>query len=173
MWRTVRINQDHPDRLEISLSRTPPSSTLQHQSNTLTEIRKDIAQAKRHEATEARWAAERARPFCTPLQATRAERDIAFSRKVPVRTIGIQTALNPSVYRRCVSCLKHNLVWCYHAPSVVHLRRPHTTGHNGTSNLPTAMLQPSCTPRGTSTSGVTTHPAALRARLREEQDWLI
>ncbi|KAK2577892.1 hypothetical protein KPH14_012690 [Odynerus spinipes] len=173
MWRTVRINQDHPDRLEISLTRTPPPSMLHDQANTLAKIRRSIAQVKHREAAETGWATEKAGPFHTPVEATRAERDITFTRKMPVRTIGTQTAPDPAMYRRCVSCLRHKLVWCYHVPSVVHLRRPHAANHCERNKTPTTVVQHSGTPKDASTLREIQNAVALRGKLREEQDRLI
>ncbi|KAK2578528.1 hypothetical protein KPH14_012747 [Odynerus spinipes] len=118
MWRAVFIDHSKPEQLRITLTRAPPYDSM-------AEIRSTIAELRRREAAESRAAFDRIRPFLTPTEALRVERDIGFLRSVPVRAAATQTAADPLEHRRCTSCIKHKLVWCHHAPNVMPLQRPH------------------------------------------------
>ncbi|KAK2579794.1 hypothetical protein KPH14_012720 [Odynerus spinipes] len=129
MWRTVRINNNTPGGMVVTLRGSSPTrSAWCIQERIIAEVSQGLRELRAREEEETRAAQGKQRRYRAPKGAIQLERELAFKKRVSTASVATQTeeeaVTERATPRLCVLCIHRRMLWCPHAGGGVPLRRP-------------------------------------------------
>ncbi|KAK2578398.1 hypothetical protein KPH14_012724 [Odynerus spinipes] len=129
MWRTVKINNNAPGGMVVTLRGSSPTrSAWCIQERIIAEVAQGLRELRAREQEETRAAQGRQRRYRAPKEAIQLERELAFQKRVSTVSVATQTEeeaiTGRATPRLCVLCMQRRMLWCPHAGGGVPLRRP-------------------------------------------------